>query len=65
MVNILVIIFQQSKTPALTPTPTPTFLVPFPVFIFTFTTRRKKVLPKLFTYHAIKKYSTLVRPDSD
>lgn len=62
MVDFRNIIFRQSKIPATTPTPV--FPVPFPVFTFTFTTERKEILPKLSTYHVIKKNSAVVHPGS-
>ena len=46
------------------PVATLVFPVAFLTFAFTFTTERKKILPKLLTYHGIKTKSTMVLPGS-
>ena len=53
IVDFQIILLKLKILPALITTPV--FPVAFPIFVFTFTTERKKIFPKLFTYHGIKK----------
>ena len=55
MIDILIIILDTKMHPITVITLKPIFPVAFKKFILTFATKRKKIFPKLFIYHAIQR----------